>query len=72
MCISKRENYARKIQELGTLPPPAELDKFSGKSLTVLMNSLDDVNKKLKKYSHVNKKAYDQVCFFFIAGFFSL
>jgi structural maintenance of chromosome 3 (chondroitin sulfate proteoglycan 6) len=52
--------YIRKIQELGSLPPPAELQKFSGKSITELMKSLEKINKKLKKYSHVNKKAYDQ------------
>lgn len=50
----------RKIQELGSLPPPAELEKFSGKSISELMKALESVNKKLKKYSHVNKKAFDQ------------
>lgn len=50
----------QKIQELGTLPQSAELEKFSGKSISDLMKSLETVNKKLKKYSHVNKKAYDQ------------
>jgi len=50
----------RKIQELGSLPPPAELDKVSGKSISDLMKALEGVNKKLKKYSHINKKAYDQ------------
>jgi len=60
MCISKRETYQRKIQELGSLPPPAELQKFASKSMSSLMSSLEDINKKLKKYSHVNKKAYDQ------------
>lgn len=60
MCISKRETYIRKIQELGSLPPPTELEKFDGKSISELMKSLETFNKKLKKYSHVNKKAYDQ------------
>jgi structural maintenance of chromosome 3 (chondroitin sulfate proteoglycan 6) len=50
----------QKIQELGSLPPPSELEKFSGKSISDLMKALESVNKKLKKYSHVNKKAYDQ------------
>eukprot|EP00977_Amphora_coffeiformis_P002507 scaffold469_cov160-Amphora_coffeaeformis.AAC.12 len=58
--ISKRETYMRKIQELGSLPPPAELEKFSNKSISELMKTLDHVNKKLKAYSHVNKKAFDQ------------
>jgi structural maintenance of chromosome 3 (chondroitin sulfate proteoglycan 6) len=60
MCVSKRETCMQKIQELGSLPPPSELEKFSGKSISDLMKSLENVNKKLKKYSHVNKKAYDQ------------
>ncbi|KAL7538031.1 hypothetical protein ACHAXR_008232 [Thalassiosira sp. AJA248-18] len=60
MCIQKREDYMRKIQELGSLPPAAELTAFTKKSIPSLMKKLADVNKKLKKYSHVNKKAYDQ------------
>ena len=60
MTISKRELYMRKIQELGSLPPPSELTKYSTLSLSALMRELEMVNKKLKKYSHVNKKAYDQ------------
>lgn len=60
MCISKRETYMRKIQELGSLPPPSELEKCSNKSISSLMRSLEGVNKNLRKYSHVNKKAYDQ------------
>lgn len=50
----------RKIQELGSLPPPSELENFTDKSISDLMRSLEKVNKDLKKYSHVNKKAYDQ------------
>jgi len=60
MTVSKRELYMRKIQELGSLPPPSELANFSTLSISALMRDLDKVNKKLKKYSHVNKKAYDQ------------
>ena len=60
MCAAKRETYAKKIQELGALPPVAERESFSGKSMSDLMKSLEGINKKLKKYSHVNKKAYDQ------------
>jgi structural maintenance of chromosome 3 (chondroitin sulfate proteoglycan 6) len=60
MCVSKRETYATKIQELGALPPPSERESFNNKSISELMKLLDGVNKKLKKYSHVNKKAYDQ------------
>lgn len=60
MCISRRELYMRKIQELGSLPPTSELQQFSSSSISALMRKLEEVNKKLKKYSHVNKKAYDQ------------
>jgi structural maintenance of chromosome 3 (chondroitin sulfate proteoglycan 6) len=60
LFISKRENNIRKIQELGSLPPPTELKKFSGKSVASLEKALDTINTKLKKYSHVNKKAFDQ------------
>eukprot|EP00581_Thalassiosira_minuscula_P013662 CAMPEP_0183727262 /NCGR_PEP_ID=MMETSP0737-20130205/25262_1 /TAXON_ID=385413 /ORGANISM="Thalassiosira miniscula, Strain CCMP1093" /LENGTH=1291 /DNA_ID=CAMNT_0025958855 /DNA_START=198 /DNA_END=4073 /DNA_ORIENTATION=- len=60
MCIQKREDYMRKIQELGSLPPAAELTAFTKKSIPALMKKLADINKQLKKYSHVNKKAFDQ------------
>lgn len=50
----------RKIQELGSLPPPSELKSYQSKSISDLEHELDRVNKKLKKYSHVNKKAFDQ------------
>ena len=60
MCIQKREDYMRKIQELGSLPPAAELTAFTKKSIPSLMKKLDEINKKIRKYSHVNKKAFDQ------------
>ena len=50
----------RKIQELGTLPPISELEHYKNDTIQHLMKSLEKVNKKLKKYSHVNKKAFDQ------------
>lgn len=52
--------HARRIQELGTLPPTAELQKHRGLSISALMRELEKTNKKLKSYSHVNKKAFDQ------------
>jgi len=60
MCIQKREDYMRKIQELGSLPPAAELTAFTKKAIPALMKKLDEINKKMRKYSHVNKKAFDQ------------
>ena len=52
--------YIRKIQELGSLPPSSELDAFVKSSIAALMKKLEYCNKKLKKYSHLNTKAYDQ------------
>ena len=60
MCIQKREDYMRKIQELGSLPPAAELTAFTKKAIPSLMKKLEEINKKMRKYSHVNKKAFDQ------------
>lgn len=60
MCVSKRELYMRKIQELGSLPPPSALEAYTSLSISALMRELEKIAKKLKKYSHVNKKAYDQ------------
>eukprot|EP00956_Cyclotella_meneghiniana_P043716 scaffold284506_cov89-Cyclotella_meneghiniana.AAC.1 len=48
MCIQRREDYMRKIQELGSLPPATELTTFNKKSISALMKSLDDINRKLK------------------------
>mmetsp|Transcript_5649 Transcript_5649/g.13688 ORF Transcript_5649/g.13688 Transcript_5649/m.13688 type:complete len:1297 (+) Transcript_5649:271-4161(+) len=60
MIIGKRDSYSRKIQELGSLPPDSELRSFRNKTIEDLERGLDRVNMKLKKYSHVNKKALDQ------------
>merc|ERR1712194_239380 len=64
MNIAKREMYMRKIQELGSLPSSAELSSHSSFSIPALMRRLDGINKDIKKYSHVNKKAYDQYVHF--------
>eukprot|EP00536_Pseudo-nitzschia_multiseries_P002600 jgi/Psemu1/251818/estExt_Genewise1Plus.C_350012 len=58
--IGRRDNYMRKIQELGSLPPDSELRNYKNKNIGDLEKSLERVSKKLKKYSHVNKKAFDQ------------
>jgi len=60
MNTAKRDSYMRMIQDLGSLPPPAELKNHQNKSISDLDKELERVNKKLKKYSHVNKKAFDQ------------
>jgi len=58
--IGRRDNYMRKIQELGSLPPDSELRNYKNQNISDLEKSLERVSKKLKKYSHVNKKAFDQ------------
>ena len=58
--IGRRDNYMRKIQELGSLPPDSELRNYKNKNIGALEKLLERVGKKLKKYSHVNKKAFDQ------------
>ena len=60
MVIGKREMNIKKIQELGLLPPPSELAQYSRMAITKLIRKLDSVNEELIKYSHINKKAYDQ------------
>jgi len=60
MCVSKRELYTRKIQELGSLPTTSAIAAYKNLSISGLMQKLEKLNKSLKKYSHVNKKAFDQ------------
>ncbi|CAM9183039.1 unnamed protein product [Chrysoparadoxa australica] len=59
LALQKRETNMRKIQELGSLPAQ-ELVAHASLSMKNLMRKLHKVNEKLKKYSHVNKKALDQ------------
>ncbi len=60
LCVTQRELQARRIQELGSLPSTSELAKNRSLSISQLMQELEKINKELKQYSHVNKKAYDQ------------
>jgi len=59
MLVKKIEEYMRKIRELGTLPGDAET-KYANLSLKNLYKKLEQCNRELQKYSHVNKKALDQ------------
>eukprot|EP01122_Echinamoeba_exundans_P002099 TRINITY_DN12063_c0_g1_i1.p1 TRINITY_DN12063_c0_g1~~TRINITY_DN12063_c0_g1_i1.p1 ORF type:complete len:1207 (+),score=282.20 TRINITY_DN12063_c0_g1_i1:89-3709(+) len=55
----KREEATKRLREVGSLP--ADLTaKFSGKSSAECLLLLHSTNQKLKGYSHVNKKAFDQ------------
>jgi structural maintenance of chromosome 3 (chondroitin sulfate proteoglycan 6) len=53
-----KDECTRKIRELGALPSSA--DKFKKLTQPQVMGKLETVNKKLTKFSHVNKKALDQ------------
>jgi len=55
---AKAEEASRKIASLGLLPET--FAKFNNKSTKELMKLLQKCNEKLKKFSHVNKKALDQ------------
>ncbi|RAW43492.1 Structural maintenance of chromosomes protein 3 [Phytophthora cactorum] len=57
--LKKREDATRDIRELGTLPI-SELEKFKGLPFSDVIKQFKRRNEKLKKYSHVNKKALDQ------------
>eukprot|EP00051_Salpingoeca_urceolata_P020051 m.297760 g.297760 ORF g.297760 m.297760 type:complete len:1218 (-) comp19533_c0_seq1:144-3797(-) len=59
MLLSKKEETGARMRELGTLPQGG-VDKYSRESLKQLYAMLARVNKQLKKFSHVNKKALDQ------------
>lgn len=59
MLVKKIDEYMRKIRELGTLPGDAET-KYANLSLKNLYKKLEQCNRELQKYSHVNKKALDQ------------
>lgn len=56
---AKREDYMKKIRELGSLPSDA-FEKYKRKNLKELHKMLHKCNEQLKKFSHVNKKALDQ------------
>ncbi|KAK4336958.1 hypothetical protein RND71_043408 [Anisodus tanguticus] len=55
----KIEEYMRKIRELGTLPGEADA-KYANMNIKSLYKKLEQCNRELQNYSHVNKKALDQ------------
>ncbi|KAG7388045.1 Structural maintenance of chromosomes protein 3 [Phytophthora pseudosyringae] len=57
--LKKRDDATRDIRELGTLPI-SELEKFKDLPYQDVIKQFKRRNEKLKKYSHVNKKALDQ------------
>jgi structural maintenance of chromosome 3 (chondroitin sulfate proteoglycan 6) len=59
IILQKKEEYERKIREIGSLPT-TEVESYSKVKLTELVKLLHSTNQELKNYGHVNKKALDQ------------
>jgi structural maintenance of chromosome 3 (chondroitin sulfate proteoglycan 6) len=59
LLLQKKELCNRNIRELGVLPEEA-FSKYVSTASDALVRKLHKVNEKLKGFSHVNKKAFDQ------------
>ncbi|KAF9944186.1 Structural maintenance of chromosomes protein 3, partial [Modicella reniformis] len=59
LLFSKKEDCTKNIRELGVLPEEA-FEKYKNTSSERLLKQIHKVNEELKKYSHVNKKAFEQ------------
>ncbi|KAJ9068068.1 Structural maintenance of chromosomes protein 3 [Entomophthora muscae] len=59
VLLQKREACAKNIRELGVLPEEA-FTKYIENSSKKILKRLHKANATLKKYSHVNKKAFEQ------------
>lgn len=59
VLMQKKETALGHIRDLGVLPEGA-FDKYQDVEAKNLLSSLHKVNEVLKKYSHVNKKAFEQ------------
>ncbi|CAI2172186.1 19502_t:CDS:10 [Funneliformis geosporum] len=59
LILQKKEECTKNIRELGALPDEA-FKKYENTDPTKLLKLLHKVNEELKKYSHVNKKAFEQ------------
>lgn len=55
----KKEECNANIRDLGVLPDEA-FEKYNNQRIEKLLRRLHRANEKLKKYSHVNKKAFEQ------------
>ncbi|KAJ3342500.1 Structural maintenance of chromosomes protein 3 [Entophlyctis luteolus] len=61
LLIKRKEECIKNIRDLGVLPEEALRSADSNQqSSQQLLASLHKINEKLKKYSHVNKKAFEQ------------
>ncbi|CAG8488799.1 14077_t:CDS:10, partial [Racocetra persica] len=59
LLLQKKDECTKNIRELGALPEEA-FEKYKNTDPTKLLKQLHKVNEGLKKYSHVNKKAFEQ------------
>ncbi|CAK5264291.1 unnamed protein product [Mycena citricolor] len=59
MLTSRKDECNRNIRDLGVLPEEA-FDKYTKEKLDRLVKKLHVVNEGLKKFAHVNKKAFEQ------------
>ncbi|KAK7015032.1 structural maintenance of chromosomes protein, partial [Favolaschia claudopus] len=59
MLSSRKDECNRNIRDLGVLPEEA-FEKYTSEKLDRLVKKLHTVNEGLKKFAHVNKKAFEQ------------
>ncbi|EWC46967.1 chromosome segregation protein sudA [Drechslerella stenobrocha 248] len=59
MLVENAAEVQRKIRDLGVLPDEA-FEKYTKFKSDTLVNKLKKVHENLKKFSHVNKKAFEQ------------
>jgi structural maintenance of chromosome 3 (chondroitin sulfate proteoglycan 6) len=57
--LEKAAEAGKKVRELGAIPTDL-FERYEGFSTKLIYKKLDDANRHLKKYGHVNKKALDQ------------
>lgn len=63
LYLEKKNEYMRNIQDLGVLPEEA-FRNFTRPQIPKLAKKLHKTNEKLKKFKHVNKKAFEQYSIF--------
>ncbi|KAG8980084.1 Structural maintenance of chromosomes protein 3, partial [Tulasnella sp. 427] len=59
MLLGKKDDASKNIRDLGVLPEEA-FEKYTGVKPDRLVKKLHTVNEALKKFAHVNKKAFEQ------------
>ncbi|KAJ2723984.1 Structural maintenance of chromosomes protein 3 [Coemansia sp. Benny D115] len=63
LYLQKKNEYMRNIQDLGVLPEEA-FRNFNRTQVPKLAKRLHKTNEKLKRFGHVNKKAFEQYSIF--------